>query len=392
MSPPTRQHATVLAATPPAPETPDLLIRPSAFARYRAQNNFGSLDGIRCLSILPVIWHHSVGGYRDIALTKNGFLGVDMFFVLSGFLIVTLLLRERDERGSISLPAFYLRRTLRIFPLYYGVLVLMTLRFAVVSPHHEGAREFLSRLPYYLTYTSNWVVAPGALALTWSLATEEQFYLVWPACERFLSRRLVPVLLVGFIAVNQAVNFGLLDRAFSGWIGEHRFQLNILQTTFTPILLGVALAHTLHRARGFAAVDRWLGRRWASVVMLGLVIAAASMPGNIAGWPRLVMQLLMTGFLASCVVREGHVLRPVLASRPFRAIGLVSYGMYLLHVFMITPASRVLERVHLDWGLPRFVLCAGLTFVVAGASFLIYERPFLKLKSRLRRKRHPHAT
>jgi peptidoglycan/LPS O-acetylase OafA/YrhL len=95
------------------------------FLAYRRRPEFLSLDGLRCLSILAVVWHHSLTAPASGRLLNLGFLGVDLFFVISGFLIVTLLLRERFLSGTISLEKFYLRRTLRIFPLYYGLILSM---------------------------------------------------------------------------------------------------------------------------------------------------------------------------------------------------------------------------------------------------------------------------
>src|SRR5271156_417245 len=96
----------------------------SRYADFRNESRFGSLDGLRCLSILAVIWHHAGGWRSSTGILSHGFWGVDVFFAISGFLITTLLLRERDRYQSISLKLFYLRRSLRIFPLYYGVLLI----------------------------------------------------------------------------------------------------------------------------------------------------------------------------------------------------------------------------------------------------------------------------
>src|SRR5215210_4095717 len=150
---------------------------------YRSTRFFASLDGVRCLSILAVIWHHC--GWNKApegwAVLSTGYLGVDLFFVISGFLITTLLLRERQDTGRISLRDFYIRRTLRIFPLYYTVIGL-----------------------YVLT-----VFVFGC-----SLATEEQFYLLWPTIEKALKGMAIPaiigtVLLVRTIVERTAPEAGL---------------------------------------------------------------------------------------------------------------------------------------------------------------------------------------
>ncbi|HUR28086.1 MAG TPA: acyltransferase, partial [Planctomycetota bacterium] len=163
------------------------------FDEFRARRHFSALDGIRAISILAVLWHHTAAGLGGIALSSNGFLGVNMFFVLSGFLIVTLILREKDRTGGISLKRFYARRTLRIFPIYYLVIAAL-LAYVLLVPETGFRADFLRELPYHLTYTSNWIHSATILAIAWSLAAEEQFYLLWPPLEKYLARWILPIL------------------------------------------------------------------------------------------------------------------------------------------------------------------------------------------------------
>src|SRR5260221_295593 len=104
-----------------------LLLSTPKHAGYLAIRTFGSLDGLRALSILAVVWHHTQEGFHFLPIAYRGFLGVDLFFMISGFLIVTLLLRERRRTGTISVKKFYIRRFLRIFPPYYAVLTLVAI-------------------------------------------------------------------------------------------------------------------------------------------------------------------------------------------------------------------------------------------------------------------------
>jgi peptidoglycan/LPS O-acetylase OafA/YrhL len=277
------------------------------YAAYRARRTFGSLDGFRCVSILAVIWHHSHGDMNLGRLGTRGFLGVDMFFVLSAFLIVTLLLRERDRNAQISLKAFYARRTLRIMPLYYGVVIGTALLSMVFGPDGETWQSMRHSLPYLLT-----------------------------------------------------------------------------DTTFTPILLGVLLAHILHTPRGFERVSRVLGHRTTSLwLSVTLIMALVFMPEDLRGWPRLIIHLLMMGLLASAVVREDHVLAPLMQWPPIVRIGVLSYGMYLLHVFVVHFTELLAEH-----GLPDpflFPLVVLGTISVAELSYRFYETPFLRLKTRFAR-------
>jgi len=145
---------------------------------FRDKKFFAGLDGLRFFSITAVVWYHSVGYLPGVPFSGFGFLGVDLFFVISGFLIVTLLLRESEKHGTISLKAFYIRRTLRIFPLYYGFILFLACFYFFLNRDSEVGKAFLSELSIYLFYLGNFF--PVSLAIVWSLATEEQFYLLWP--------------------------------------------------------------------------------------------------------------------------------------------------------------------------------------------------------------------
>src|SRR6185503_13092808 len=185
--------------TGPPPSRGRLFRLMSGYQAYRSTKFFGSLDGLRALSILAVIWHHC--GWQKVpgewALAGTGYLGVHLFFVISGFLITTLLLREKEDTGRISLRDFYIRRTLRIFPLYYTVIGLYVVTVFLFEKNPADAREFFGNLPFFLTYTSNWFVQLEGRVIfyfAWSLAAEEQFYLVWPTVEKLLGVIAIPAI------------------------------------------------------------------------------------------------------------------------------------------------------------------------------------------------------
>jgi peptidoglycan/LPS O-acetylase OafA/YrhL len=353
---------------------------PPTHAAYLAMRSFGALDGLRCLSILAVVYHHAHGALAWGRASERGFLGVDLFFVLSGFLIVTLLLRERDQTGRVSLRNFAARRALRILPLYLGILLLTAVILGVLRRDGKHAALFFKELPYLLTYTTNWVPVT-TLAVTWSLSAEEQFYLFWPLVEKVVRR---PALLaVALIVASEAIAVGLLDRSsWFGWTAREPAMLR--QTTFAPILLGVLLAHVLHDQRGFAVVARALGARRSPIVILGaLLVVVPLLPADLRGWPRLCVHLLMILLLASVVVREDHALRPFLCWGPIRRLGVLSYGMYLWHMFALAVPLRLVASGRLS-PLLLFPLTLALTVALAEGSFRCYETPFLRLRARFR--------
>jgi peptidoglycan/LPS O-acetylase OafA/YrhL len=356
---------------------------------FRALRKFPHLDGLRAFCILPVIFHHTASALAFGKLSERGFLGVDMFFVISGFLIVTLLLREQDREGQVSLFNFYVRRTLRIMPLYFGVVALCVVIYGLGSPSSPSAHAFFAELPYYLTYTTNWFPVTTLLTISWSLSAEEQFYLIWPPLQK-LVRFPVAVLLV-LVAISQIIQFRLAD-ALLAKLGVGPNALPMLrQTTFTPILFGVLLAYALHSETWFRRIAALVGHRAAPLAISALLLAGLLFfPSDLSGWPRLTIHILLALFLASIVVRTDHALAPVLSWKPIVRIGVLSYGMYLWHVFAIEACTRALPRLHLSnaWLFPA---TAALTYVIAELSYRYYESFFLRRKAQFQRPRTANA-
>ena len=351
----------------------------AAHDRFLATTHFLSLDGLRTLAILPVVWHHSTPRPLEGVLGR-GPLGVDLFFAISGFLITTLLLREQRSSGRISLGKFYARRSLRIFPLYYVVLALYTAWALWLEPSAVRSHFFQS-LPAYATYTTNWLVdfsVPHAVlfSFSWSLATEEQFYLVWPGIMKLARRWWWPVaFMLVLLVVDQSADFGYLSRILD-WRG---LPFRILASVAAPICLGALLAYGLHYARSFRVLHALLGHR------LGAPLALAALAVLIA-WnaaPLLAIHLAMAGLVGSTCVRSDHGLRMLTDAAPLRSVGNVSYGMYLFHVSVIGLVKRVLPEDFRHASVV-FLLALALTLILSHASYRFLEKPFLGLRRRFR--------
>ncbi len=351
---------------------------------------FSSLDALRFLSIVSVVWHHTAPRWEFLPGSARGFLGVDMFFVISGFLIVTLLLRERDNTSEISLKNFYMRRSLRIFPLYYAILLVVAAMFLFVKPDSEHAPKYFADFPYLMTYTSNWVHLDWVfMGLTWSLATEEQFYLLWPPMEKFLRKFAIPFL-IGFLILNQLVNFKLLESPLISLLGEDFRKLEIIQITFTPICLGVLLAHVMHSKKGFDVCTKIVGSRHATWIFLVILIGIGNIPGDFAGWPRLATHIFMLLLLASVVIRDDHSLVKPFHWKWVRRIGVLCYGIYLFHNIAKYGVIMILNKVGFEKSdirdLVEFLLTLVVVIPMSELSFRFFEMPFLKLKSRWTKK------
>jgi peptidoglycan/LPS O-acetylase OafA/YrhL len=361
----------------------DVAATGDAHARYLATRTFGSLDGLRAAAILAVVWQHAhgwyhelwkppPGGFKDWTLAARGLLGVDLFFVISGFLIVTLLLRERRRTGSIGLRSFYARRSLRIFPAYYLLLAVLG-AVAYLAPMASSA-AVRRELPYAMFYLSNLVAMVSPLGITWSLAAEEQFYLVVPTLEKYWRRAFVWCLPLLYVLVSLPA-FGLFPR-----LDLPEF---FRKTTFGPILLGVMLAHVLDHPAGFRAVSRVVGHWGAPLATAALALVACAVPRPLDGWTRVAIHWSLLALVASCVVRERHALRALLSVWPLKRIGIVSYGIYLFHLFGLYAAYRGLRSMG-DCSVGTFfVVALLLSWVIAEVSFRTYESRFLALKDRL---------
>jgi peptidoglycan/LPS O-acetylase OafA/YrhL len=347
----------------------------SANATFLGTASFASLDGLRAVSILAVVWFHTAVNRTVWPGANRGFLGVDLFFIISGFLISTLLLRECRRTGTMSLSNFYVRRSLRIFPAYWLMLLFVTC-IALLRPG-SGAIRVKHDLPYALLYVSNLVPMLSLLSITWSLAAEEQFYVIVPALQKYSPRLFRRLLLPCFYSLAILPTFGVLPNVHM----PDFFR----QTTFGPILLGVMLAHALDSSRGWSIANNVLRSRYSPLIAIALVVLALSYPGeDISGWPRLAIQVSLLVLVASCVTREDHALRFVLTWGPVHRLGTVSYGIYLYHLVVFSLVSRQVENLGITSGYLRFFAVVICSWVAAEVSYRLIEIRFLNLKSRLR--------
>jgi peptidoglycan/LPS O-acetylase OafA/YrhL len=357
---------------------------------FRDLNFFGSLDGLRALSIAGVVWFHSWWGtpyypaLARIPVLRQGTFGVDVFFVISGFLITTLLLREEDRYGRISLRNFYVRRALRIWPLYYATIGIYVVILLLFPGRGYSTPSFFHYLPYFLTYTYTWFITPqwptGTFNLAWTLSTEEQFYAFWPIAVRVVKGWLRPAVLVALIALKVAQGRGWLNFV----LPNGALPARIVASLSIPIFLGVLLALTLHSANGFRRAYAILGWRWTAPAALA-ALAACLAPQPIWWWPA---WLASTALVGACVIREDNGLAPVLRLRPMALIGMASYGMYLLSSLVMHLVTVPLDKIGITFPPIAFPFTLAVTIAVALLSYRYFETPFLKLKSRFMQSRH----
>src|SRR4051812_16319474 len=338
-----------------------------------------SLDGLRGISILMVLLGHLAGtrGFPVSAAAGNRLavaaIGVHVFFVISGFLITGLLLGELAATDRIKLGRFYFRRTLRIFPPYYALIAALLLAQAfgliLLAPGDVG---------HAATYTSNYDASRSWwVGHTWSLAVEEQFYLLWPACLVLLGARRGLIAAALVVLVTPAVRlaeFHLLP-GYTGGIGA-RFE-----TVADAIAIGCVLACTRDWLHGQAGYMRFLGSRM--FVVVPLAIFAGSMTGDhphiayVAGFP--LANIATALALDWAVTYPERSVGRVLNWRPLMFVGVISYSLYLWQQPFLNRAGQS------SW--TAFPLNIVLAFACALASYYIVERPSLAVRRVAERRR-----
>lgn len=356
---------------------------------------FPNLNGLRFVAALAVIVHHSeqlkamfglpsVWG-RSPVVFMLGQLGVILFFVLSGFLITYLLLEE-ERRGVIQVGRFYLRRALRIWPLYYlivGLSLFVLPRVPFFTWPGYGIEVVQSDLAIktalYATLFANVVLAnlgvvPYA-SQTWSIGTEEQFYLIWPLLMKHVRNKLglmlgvIVVYLLGSLLLSPAsIGVG----PWQSWVGAFYDTFNI-----DCMAIGGLAAVILHRNLRPLAFLFDLKTFYATLALTVTLVAT--------GWsiPRLSFEAYSVLF-AVLVVNLAANPRIVwsLEFAPIHYLGKISYGLYMLHPLAIVIAIRMLTWIGAGSNLAFYPLCLAIAIGLAAASYRFLESPFLWRKDR----------
>lgn len=341
------------------------------------------LDGVRGIAILLVLAFHAtlqVGGpiaNLQRSWVQGGWAGVELFFVLSGFLITTLLLEERDERGEVALGAFYRRRVMRLVPALAALLVAVVAYRLLVD---EDRRQIGGALAAAF-YVSNWAnigqVDMGLIEHTWTLAVEGQFYAVWPPLLLLMLERLRPSRVVAVTAGLALLSAGLRVAVWH-WTGDWVRTARGTDTQADTLLLGALVGMAFHwrltervprlrralpylfvSAFGLFLVASWSAAHWKLYWVVGvlavcsavIVLAAVEVPGS----------------------------RPVrlLGQRDLVWLGQISYSLYLWHVpvVLLIPAEAVADELVV-------VLRVALSFGLALLSYHAIERPVSRLRHR----------
>jgi peptidoglycan/LPS O-acetylase OafA/YrhL len=366
-----------------------------------AENYFENLDGLRFFCFLSVFFFHSfhtndaaikgspVYHFFKVTLFGNGFLGVNFFFVLSGFLITYLLIKEKKANNNIQIVRFWIRRILRIWPLYFACVLYGFVIFPYTKMLAGGVPNETANIWYYLGFVSNFDYIhkglPDAtgLGVLWSVSIEEQFYLVWPIVLSFFAVKKfwIPLLLIltgslVFRAINDVPIFHEMhtlscigDMALGGmgaWL--------ILESTYCKIKI--------------EALPRWF------IITIYVAFAAVFifrdefLLSNY--WLRIFERLLISSIMLLIILEQCFAKNSFYKMGRFKMpsrLGLITYGLYCIHFIVISITVGITKKLGINTQVWQVVFLEPaisllITIPVCLLSYRYFETPFLKLKEK----------
>ena len=344
------------------------------------------LDVLRGVAILMVLLFHGI--YWSGATTSNhlvnlvlkttvvGWLGVNLFFVLSGFLITGILLDTKHKPSYFR--QFYLRRALRILPAYLAMILILVITDYIRVPQTIVALLFLANYQAAMHI-------PGGYGPLWSLSVEEQFYLIWPAIVRAVSVRVLTLISLALCIIEPILRWLTATGHLN--FGDVKGSTHLIADN---LALGALAAIFARSKRGTLRNGVWLG---AALCAAGLCIFAVGYPFGILHRNNYVgdslqtvpWNLLFTGVLLASLGLRSPLFTSIW-TKPLRFFGYISYGLYLVHVFIFHWYDKAQPHISntslhqlLQLSLVRFFICAGLSVLIAWLSRKFYEERFLRL-------------
>ncbi|WFU18783.1 acyltransferase [Bradyrhizobium sp. CB3481] len=349
------------------------------------------LDGLRGIAVILVVLFH-------FGLFAPGWIGVQLFFVLSGYLISDILLSEKEKPFPSYLGRFYWRRTLRIFPLYFFYLLAMTGLFACTGWPEALKADW----PYLLTYTTNFGrLRPSDIGEPfthlWSLAVEEQFYLLWPLVIYFCSLTQLKRIILGVILLSPAIRailyLTLRGSGYDELLGRTIYVVPFAQ--FDAFAFGAAIAvwklqDLRNSGRLIVAVGLVTAALGVAVLLHQHFAYRAAFKGSLGYqmyllpsggfvWGYSLLDLLSAAAIIGAI-QKIPLLR-ILRNKVLCHIGVISYGIYVYHVLVLIGLKQFFGSFVEHYGFVFFVAYAGVVCIVAEISFRLIEKPILSLRT-----------
>lgn len=371
---------------------------------------FKNLDGIRFIAALLVVLHHvqffkikyKIGALEFLnEAMDTGRMGVNLFFVLSGFLISYLLMQEEEKTGTINFKSFYIRRILRIWPLYlaYGIAltVLAPMVFKWIGIPAEGdLRTIMVNLGFLLMFAVNFQLAffpynKGILEITWSVCIEEQFYLLWPLLimlfRKHLKELFIGMLLIGFTTKMLCIFLPMISNIST----QRMLDISYVMLFDKLELFGTGMITAyiyFHRDKYRNFLRKAFTRPIQAIVLvitLGVVFSVIKVPFLSKYYLDNFIHAACFGYMMIAAVSENSILN--LEHAIFKTMGKISYGIYLFHPpvcqLILLVFLSVFKTKHslLVYDIVYPAVCVGLTCLIAYFSYELYEKHFLKMKS-----------
>jgi peptidoglycan/LPS O-acetylase OafA/YrhL len=363
---------------------------------------FENLDSIRAIAFLLVFLWHMFGylHYQSNSFIENnlisrvamnGHLGVNLFFVLSGFLITYLLLIEKENTGTIHIKFFYVRRILRIWPLYFTVIVIGFFIYPLLTKGFES-RTIKEHLHFYLLFIHNFdriysgFVGTGNdnLGVLWSIAVEEQFYLFWPIIIFFFRKKSLPYIAYTIILSSLLFRFIYLKE-------ESIIYLHTL-SVMSDLAMGSLLAyHAIYQTKSFNLLKTCKKNQILGVYLVFMIVFIFYINwSQLNGFTKIVERLVLSLFFTFVIGEQCFSQNSFIKLGKFKLlskIGLISYGLYCLHLFSIVIVQKMnvlMEINHLNsfQFYSECILCFGISLTFAYFSYTYFESKILKLRGR----------
>jgi peptidoglycan/LPS O-acetylase OafA/YrhL len=355
-------------------------VRTYTHEEYGARRYFPELDGVRAVSVLLVFTTH-----LDVLFWErlHGSTGVTFFFVLSGYLITTLALREEHRSGRLGLGSFYTRRVFRIYPLYVLVLGIYCVLILGLGMAGDRRDAFVHSLPYYLAFLPEqallgWRGEEPPFSGAWSLGIEEKFYFVWPLLGFVLLAGRFRARVATLLAATVLFSFG-------GTFGT----VGILVEPYALLALGCLAGVLLHRPAAYAVLQRLgtppiLGGLVVVLLLVQLTLDDIKLGGDLY----VVYGALVTAVLVGVLTARS---RPadLLSVRPLVFLGRVSYAFYLTHNFAINGVQGALPDTDVMQGIVAPALALPVAVGIAWCLHVTVERPMIRVGHRLAHRDKP---
>lgn len=347
------------------------------------------LNGLRAIAVLLVIFFHwdfppSIITPFLKKIIPDGVFGVNLFFVLSGFLISAILLIEKEKSAAIPnyrmkiIPNFYIRRSLRIFPIYYFTLIIL---------YFTSLPDFHKNFIYYLTYTENFNVflkgSWDSFSHTWSLAVEEQFYLIWPFIIIFTNKNRLKYVFFLFILLGPA--FSIFQTVF---LKPSLNSFILPPSCFDAFAIGALIAY-YYTKNEMKTINKWIKILLPFSVLSFFYWKLVPSGGHFQYFKRPAESIIASGLILFCLSNRYAKLRDtLLENKLMYQLGLVSYGIYLYHyaIPFFYPFLKPLLAISfgkynaaIDYLLMLLILLA-----LANASYYLIEKPLLSFKKRFK--------